>query len=112
MNSRRSFLQRALALGAAAIGTSHLFAENRTSGNSPDSKPLRHHISGLSFSVPVQTPDISNLPFTIDKDVKVFHLVAEPVKQQIAPNKVLDVWGYNGSAPGPQFKSIRATAFD
>jgi hypothetical protein len=49
----------------------------------------------------VQTPDISDLPFTIDNGVKVFHLVAEPVKQQIAPNKVLDVWGYNGSAPGP-----------
>jgi FtsP/CotA-like multicopper oxidase with cupredoxin domain len=101
MNSRRSFLQRALAFGAAAIGTSRLFAENRTSGTSPDSQGLRHHTSEPSFSVPVQTPDISDLPFTIDNGVKVFHLVAEPVKQQIAPNKVLDVWGYNGSAPGP-----------
>ena len=23
------------------------------------------------------------------------------MKQQIAPNKTLDVWGFNGSAPGP-----------
>jgi hypothetical protein len=37
----------------------------------------------------------------MDNGIKVFHLVAEPVKQQIAPNKVLDLWGFNSSAPGP-----------
>ena len=37
----------------------------------------------------------------MDGGVKVFHLVAEPVKQLILPGKVLDLWGYNGSAPGP-----------
>ena len=37
----------------------------------------------------------------MDGGVKVFHLVAEPVKQQILPGKVLDLWGFNGSAPGP-----------
>ena len=49
----------------------------------------------------VQAPDIRNLPFTMDNGIKVFNLIAEPVKQQIAPNKTLDVWGFNGSAPGP-----------
>jgi hypothetical protein len=49
----------------------------------------------------VQTPDIRDLPFTLDNGVKVFHLVAEPVKQQIAPGRTIDLWGYNGSAPGP-----------
>jgi len=37
----------------------------------------------------------------LDNGVKVFHLIAEPVKQQIAPNKTLILWGFNGSAPGP-----------
>jgi hypothetical protein len=37
----------------------------------------------------------------MDNGVKVFHLVAEPVKQQIMPGRVLDLWGFNGSAPGP-----------
>jgi manganese oxidase len=37
----------------------------------------------------------------MDGNVKEFHLIAEPVKQQIAPNKVLSLWGFNGSAPGP-----------
>jgi hypothetical protein len=44
---------------------------------------------------------LKDLPFTMDNGVKVFHLIAEPVKQQIAPGKTLDIWGYNGSAPGP-----------
>ena len=26
---------------------------------------------------------------------------AEPVKQEIVPGRVVDLWGYNGSAPGP-----------
>jgi FtsP/CotA-like multicopper oxidase with cupredoxin domain len=33
--------------------------------------------------------------------VKVFHLIAEPVRQKIAPFKTIDAWGYNGSIPGP-----------
>ena len=101
MNSRRSFLQGALALGGGLIGASHLVAENKTSSISADARVRHDHTSGPSFSVPVQTPGISNLPFTMDNGIKVFHLVAEPVKQQIAPNKVLDLWGFNSSAPGP-----------
>jgi FtsP/CotA-like multicopper oxidase with cupredoxin domain len=31
----------------------------------------------------------------------VFHLVAEPVKEQIVPDKGLDLWGFDRSAPGP-----------
>jgi hypothetical protein len=49
----------------------------------------------------VETPDIADLPFTVDNGTKVFHLIAEPVRQEIAPNKTIDVWGFNGSAPGP-----------
>jgi manganese oxidase len=33
--------------------------------------------------------------------VKVFRLVAEPVKQTFLPGKVVNLWGYNGTAPGP-----------
>ena len=52
-------------------------------------------------SVPVETPDVPNLPHTLDHGVKVFHLVAEPVQRKIVPYKTVDVWGYNGSCPGP-----------
>ena len=100
MNTRRSFLQRVLALGAGVASVPHLFAENSTSSVSPDSQSA-NRTSGTGFGVPVQTPDISDLPFTTENGVKVFHLIAEPVKQQIIPGKVLDLWGFNGTAPGP-----------
>jgi len=37
----------------------------------------------------------------MENGVKVFHLVAEVVKREFLPGKVFDVWGYNGSMPGP-----------
>ena len=51
--------------------------------------------------VAVVTPDIPDLPFTLDGGVKVFHLIAEPVKQEIIPGRIFDLWGFNGAAPGP-----------
>ncbi len=50
---------------------------------------------------PMMTPDIADLPHEMDGGVKVFRIVAEPVKRKIAPFKTIDVWGYNGSCPGP-----------
>ncbi len=43
----------------------------------------------------------------MENGVKVFHLVAEPVKREFLPGqmgKVVDAWGYNGSMPGPTIK--------
>jgi len=99
MSSRRSFLQRAMAIGAGALSTPRLFAQNgRSSGQAKDDPRSRDLQPG---NVAVETPDTPELPFTLDNGTKVFHLIAEPVKQQIAPNKTLVLWGYNGSAPGP-----------
>jgi len=47
------------------------------------------------------SPDIADLVCTMDGATKVFHLIAEPLKRRIVPWKTLDVWGYNGSCPGP-----------
>jgi hypothetical protein len=91
MNNRRSFLQSTVALGAGLAAVPNLF------GAEPGSKEFRI----ATASVPVVTPDVPDLPYEMDGEVKVFHLVAEPVKQEILPGRVLDLWGYNGSAPGP-----------
>jgi manganese oxidase len=100
MNSRRSFLQRAMAIGAGALGLSPLVAQSSASHTDQASgNRLPRDLNAPNM--PVQTPDIRDLPFTLDNGVKVFHLIAEPVKQQIAPNKTLILWGFNGSAPGP-----------
>lgn len=67
----------------------------RTAGTVPD--------QGL---VPVVCPDIPTLPFEVDQGVKVYRLAAEPVKQEVLPGKVFDLWGYNGSAPGPMIEAV------
>ena len=57
--------------------------------------------------VAVITPDVPHLPWTMDNGAKVFHLTAEVVKHEVLPGsrmgaaKVLTLWGYNGSVPGP-----------
>jgi hypothetical protein len=106
MSNRRSFLQRALGLGAGLFAAPHLFADEATH-RGPDSGSARPILeaarvgSGPARNIPVTTPDVADMPFTLDNGTKVFHLIAEPVKQSILPNKTLDLWGFNGSAPGP-----------
>src|SRR5256886_14435279 len=56
--------------------------------------------------VPVVTPNGSTLPYKVDHGVKVFHLVAEQVKREIAPGMVINVWGYNGQTPGPTIEAV------
>lgn len=55
---------------------------------------------------PVLAPDVSKLPFRWDNGVKVFHLIAEPVRAQFTPWKTANVWGYNGSSPGPTIEAV------
>jgi hypothetical protein len=95
MSNRRSFLQSTVAFGAGLAAVPRLFGAE--SGSKMSS------MTGMKpgASIPVNTPDVRDLPFKMDGDVKVFNLVAEPVKHEILPGKVIDLWGYNGSAPGP-----------
>ncbi len=73
MSNRRSFLQSALAFGAALTSAPKLF------GAAPASMP---HMQGMHTGIPilVNTPDLPNLPFKLDGDVKVFNLVARTRK--------------------------------
>jgi manganese oxidase len=89
MNPRRSFFRRVLGIGASAVALSRAASAQPNSG----------------AAVPVVTPDIADLPFTMDSGVKVFHLIAEPVKQMIIPGRTFDLWGFNGSAPGPTIQA-------
>jgi FtsP/CotA-like multicopper oxidase with cupredoxin domain len=47
------------------------------------------------------------LAYTTDGSVKVFHLVAEPVKRELMPGRIIDAWGYNGVCPGPTIEANR-----
>jgi FtsP/CotA-like multicopper oxidase with cupredoxin domain len=51
--------------------------------------------------VPVDAPDLARLPFVARNGAKEFHLIAQPVKREFLPHLVMDVWGFNGTTPGP-----------
>lgn len=102
---RRSFLRGAAFLGAGlAAGRSakaqHQHGHTTLNTDAPADWPEDSVASERGF-LPVQTPAVGKLPYTVENGVKVFHLVAEPVKREFLPGKVVDVWGYNGSMPGP-----------
>ena len=103
MKNRRDFLKEAVGVSAGMIAAPTLLHAQQRRNQSGAEQIRKEHESGKhsGFNVPVQTPDVTDLPFTVDNGVKVFHLIAEPVKQQVAPNKTLILWGFNGTAPGP-----------
>jgi FtsP/CotA-like multicopper oxidase with cupredoxin domain len=104
MANRRSFLQSIFGLGAGLIA-----AEPVLAASSPSAKPREAASAEQTqpaSSIRVHTPDVEDLAFTRDGDVKVFHLVAEPVCRQISPWKTIDCWGFNGSSPGPTIQAV------
>ncbi|HEX4954236.1 MAG TPA: copper oxidase [Thermoanaerobaculia bacterium] len=55
---------------------------------------------------PVTTPNGRTLPYVLKDGVKEFHLIAEPVQVEFAPGMTVNVWGYNGSTPGPTIEAV------
>jgi FtsP/CotA-like multicopper oxidase with cupredoxin domain len=55
---------------------------------------------------PVVTPNGSTLPWKWVGGIKEFHLIAEPVRREVAPGMVLNCWGYNGQTPGPTMEAV------
>jgi manganese oxidase len=98
-STRRNFFQNAAALSAALFGMS----DQLKAQAAPAANPRVHHAhtEDTSPGPRVITPDVPDLPFELDGNVKVFRLTSEVVKRKIAPFKTIDAWGYNGSCPGP-----------
>jgi FtsP/CotA-like multicopper oxidase with cupredoxin domain len=82
---RRSFLQRLAGWGAAAASAGSLKAQRAP--------------------IPVETPDVPKLPWKIVDGAKEFRLIAEPVHKDLMPGRPIDVWGFNGSMPGPTIEA-------
>ena len=96
MNPRRGFFRNVLGLGAG-VAASQLVAAQQAAPQ-----------TGAGNSPAVTTLDIADLPFSMDNGIKVFNLIAEPVKQVIIPGsmgRTFDLWGFNGSAPGPTIQA-------
>ena len=116
MSTRRNFLQSTATIGAgffavkqAEAASTHMATSSTTQiastggylGVSSGSLSKTEPAGRPAFNTPVVTPDVGDLPFEMDGDVKVFRLRAHVFKQQVAPQKTIDMWGFNGSAPGP-----------
>jgi FtsP/CotA-like multicopper oxidase with cupredoxin domain len=51
--------------------------------------------------VPVETPDLPRLRYKLVDGVKEFQLHCMNTRREFLPGAWMDVWGYNGSMPGP-----------
>ena len=121
-DSRREFLKKSGLLGASVLAGSGIVSAQHQGHMHPQppeppkpeqppekkeapakkATPAVVTSSQNSANVPVETPDVPKLPFTLDNGVKVFHLSAEVVKTTLLPGmREMYGWGYNGSVPGP-----------
>ncbi|WP_228840697.1 multicopper oxidase family protein [Candidatus Protochlamydia phocaeensis] len=63
-------------------------------------------LKGVSKYPSIITPNAGSLPWKMDGQVKVFHLIAEPITREFAPGFWVNCWGYNGSSPGPTIEAV------
>jgi len=118
--SRRQFVAGAatLAGSAAVLHKLNAQAENpppekprapsafATREKSVDQKPLSPGEPGKDYT-PVITPSGSTLPWKIIDGVKVYHLIAEEVRDhEFAPGLKAHCWGYNGQVHGPTIEAV------
>lgn len=84
-----------------------LSAQNPQSQNDSTeiAKPQEPITRDVSY-VPVVTPNVNTLSWIMEDGVKVFHLIAEPVKREFAPGMEVNCWGYNGQTPGPTIEAV------
>jgi FtsP/CotA-like multicopper oxidase with cupredoxin domain len=92
----------ALVSGAALLGGAVLLKQGKAQAAQP---PAAAQAAAGPYS-PVVVPNGTTLPWKMDGGVKVFHLVAEPLKREFAPGMVVDCWGYNGQTPGPVIEAV------
>jgi FtsP/CotA-like multicopper oxidase with cupredoxin domain len=105
--NRRKFIQ----LAAAGVALSAV--DKSALANIPElvmmenanTQPLLVPNNGRPYQ-PVATLNGWSLPWRMNNNVKEFHLVAEPVKREIAPGMIANLWGYNGQSPGPTIEVV------
>ncbi len=105
--NRRHFLQLAGSGIAASLVSKVAMAAlpEIVSTEKADTQSPLHPNTGRPYN-PVVTLNGWSLPWRMNKGVKEFHLVAEPVVREIAPGMKAHLWGYNGQSPGPTIEVV------
>jgi manganese oxidase len=105
MITRRDLLRTGAALfagGAALSAATRAVAAAQGPAATQPPLPAPH---GASYTS-VVTLNGGTLPWKLNNGVKVFHLIAEPVKREFATGMAVNCWGYNGSTPGPTIEAV------
>ncbi|MDE2565507.1 MAG: multicopper oxidase domain-containing protein, partial [Burkholderiales bacterium] len=107
MTQRRDFFRAAgaVALGAAVSRAHASVVPEAVIRTSPAMAPPLSPPNGRPYQ-PVATLNGWTLPWRMRAGVKEFHLVAEPVVREFAPGMTANLWGYNGSSPGPTIEAV------
>jgi manganese oxidase len=108
MTTRRQFLGRSAAgfLGAALVSRAGAASlPEAPLRDTPDMAPPLVPPNGRPYN-PVATLNGWSLPWRMNNGWKEFHLVAEPVRREIAPGMSANLWGYNGQSPGPTIECV------
>jgi len=105
MITRRQALKTGAALFASSAVSAALREASAAEKEAAATRPPIPAPQGQTYT-PVVTLNGSSLPWKMDNGVKVFHLIAEPVKREFAPGMVVNCWGYNGSTPGPTIEAV------
>jgi FtsP/CotA-like multicopper oxidase with cupredoxin domain len=108
MMTRRQFL---LGSGAAVVGAA--LVSKAQAASLPEApvqtkaatQPPLAPPNGRPY-LPVVTLNGWTLPWRVKDGWKEFHLVAEPVRRELAPGMVANLWGYNGQSPGPTIECV------
>ncbi|TAN52498.1 MAG: copper oxidase [Betaproteobacteria bacterium] len=108
MTNRRQFLRNSAAglFGAALV--SRVQAASLPEAplrDTPDMAPPLAPPNGRPYRA-VATLNGWTLPWRMKDGWKEFHLVAEPVRRQLAPGMTAHLWGYNGQSPGPTLECV------
>ena len=108
MSTRRNFLR---ASGAALLGSALVSKAAQAAvpeapiQTTPDTQPPLAPPTGRPYQ-PVVTLNGWTLPWRMNNGWKEFHLIAEPVRRQMAPGMIAHLWGYNGQSPGPTLECV------
>jgi FtsP/CotA-like multicopper oxidase with cupredoxin domain len=108
MNTRRNFLRASggALLGAALVSrVAQAAVPEAPIQSKPETQPPLVPPSGRPYQ-PVVTLNGWTLPWRMNNGWKEFHLIAEPVRRQLAPGMTAHLWGYNGQSPGPTIECV------
>src|SRR5207253_9387845 len=109
MESRRNFVKAAFTFGTAVFASAKALAAQHT-GHDKAAEHNMHvatdarHKTRFAQPVPVDSPDVPQLTWRMDGNVKEFNLFQDRLNKRWVPAKGPNQWGLMGRPPGPRFR--------